>query len=248
MSINPGLSASYFDLADPTRRYSRLGEHDTNKIEEFLPYIDGFMIHNNCENGDYERFDTLLTNIEEKFEKFFKHCAWVSLGGGIHFTAENYPLDKLAKRLKNFREKYQIDLYLEPGEAAITKCATLEVTILDILHNEKNIAIVDSSVEAHMLDLLIYRETAKILPNNGPYEYIICGKSCLAGDVFGHFHFPQPLKIGDRISFQDAAGYTMVKKNWFNGLSMPSIAFKELDETINLQRSFGYEDYKNSLS
>src|SRR5690606_8145460 len=139
--------------------------------------------------------------------------------------------------------RYGVQVYLEPGEAAVTKSTTLEVSVLDTLFNGKHLAVVDSSIEAHMLDLLIYRENARIAPNSGAHPYIICGKSCLAGDVFGEFNFPQELKVGDRISVQDAAGYTMVKKNWFNGVNMPSIAVKELDGEINLVRAFSFDDY-----
>ena len=99
-----------------------------------------------------------------------------------------------------------------------------------------------------MLDLLIYRESAKVRPDAGPHSYMVCGKSCLAGDIFGEFRFPEPLKVGDRISIQDAAGYTMVKKNWFNGVAMPAIAVREPDGSVRLVRSFGYEDYEQSLS
>ena len=116
----------------------------------------------------------------------------------------------------------------EPGEASITNTASLEVTVLDILDNGKKLAIVDSSVEAHMLDLLIYRIAGK-MNTTGPHEYQICGKSCLAGDIYGDFNFPEPLKVGDRLSIADAAGYTMVKKNWFNGVAMPAIAIGETE-------------------
>ncbi len=141
-----------------------------------------------------------------------------------------------------------MQVYLEPGEAAITNTATLEVTVLDTLFNGKNLAIVDSSIEAHMLDLLVYRESAKIAPNEGPHEWMVCGKSCLAGDIFGEFRFPEALKPGDRLSIQDAAGYTMVKKNWFNGVKMPAIAVKELDGSVRLARDFGYDDFVAALS
>lgn len=248
LRLNPGVSSSSFDLADPARPFSRLGEWDKDKIETILPLINGFMIHNNCENGDFQLFDQMLSDIEQKFGSLFHHVDWVSLGGGIHFTGENYPLEQFADRLKRFSDQFGIEIFLEPGEASITKSTTLEVSVLDTLHNGKDLAIVDSSIEAHMLDLLIYREKAKILPNQGPHEIMVCGKSCLAGDIFGTFQFDEKLKIGDQLSIQDAAGYTMVKKNWFNGVNMPAIAIKELDGTIRLQREFGYKDYKDSLS
>jgi len=122
------------------------------------------------------------------------------------------------------------------------------VTVLDTLYNGKNLAVVDSSIEAHMLDLLIYRLNAKMAPNDGEHSYMVCGKSCLAGDIFGEYQFDRPLTIGDRLSFIDAAGYTMVKKNWFNGLKMPSIVVKQLDGSVEVVREFNFDDYLSSLS
>lgn len=248
LRVNPGVSTSEFDLADPARPFSRLGEHDPEQISQVIDQISGFMFHNNCENADFERFDAMLSLIEQRFGYLIRQMDWISLGGGIHFTGEGYPLDRLADRLKRFADVNGVQVYLEPGEAAITKSATLEVTVLDTLHNGKNLAIVDSSIEAHMLDLLIYRTNAKIEPNAGPEEWMICGKSCLAGDIFGEFNFPAPIKAGDRLSIQDAAGYTMVKKNWFNGVKMPAIAVRELDGTERLVRDFTYSDFAAALS
>jgi len=248
LRLNPGISTSGFDLADPARPFSRLGEWDTARIAEVIDRISGFMIHYNCENADFDLFDRQLSDIENRFGNLLGQVQWVSLGGGIHFTGEGYPLDALAARLRAFAERFGVQVYLEPGEAAITKAATLEVTVLDTLDNGKQLAIVDSSIEAHMLDLLIYREPASVLPNAGPHRFMVCGKSCLAGDIFGEFDFPEPLKPGDRLSIQDAAGYTMVKKNWFNGVKMPSIAIRETDGSERLVRSFGYEDFAAALS
>lgn len=248
LRLNPQVSTSSFDLADPARPFSRLGEWDVAKVEAVMDRISGFMIHNNCENEDFDLFDRMLTDIEEKFGTLLSRVEWVSLGGGIHFTGEDYPLDKFCARLKAFSEKFGVQVYLEPGEASITNSTTLEVTVLDTLFNGKNLAIVDSSIEAHMLDLLIYRENAKVLPNTGDHPYMICGKSCLAGDVFGEFDFENEIKVGDRISIQDAAGYTMVKKNWFNGVGMPSIVIRELDGTERVVREFTFDDYVSSLS
>ena len=248
LRLNPQVSSSTFDLADPARPFSRLGEWDVSRVEAVMDRISGFMIHNNCENEDFSLFDRMLGQIEEKFGSLLHRAEWVSLGGGIHFTGDDYPLDAFAERLKEFAGRYGVQVYLEPGEASITKSTTLEVTVLDTLFNGKHLAIVDSSIEAHMLDLLIYRENARIEPNAGPHEVMVCGKSCLAGDVFGTFRFEQELKVGDRISIQDAAGYTMVKKNWFNGVKMPAIAIRELDGSIRLVREFTYADYEQSLS
>lgn len=248
LRLNPGVSSSGFDLADPARPFSRLGEWDAGKVEAVRDRVSGFMIHNNCENADFDLFDRMLGRIEERFGSLLHHAEWVSLGGGIHFTGDNYPLDRFCARLKRFSETFGVQVYLEPGEAAITRSTTLEVTVLDTLFNGKHLAVVDSSIEAHMLDLLIYRESARMKPDRGAHEIMICGKSCLAGDIFGTFRFETPLKVGDRLSIQDAAGYTMVKKNWFNGVPMPAIAIREFDGSVRTVRSFTFEDYERSLS
>ena len=253
LRLNPGVSSSSFDLADPARKHSRLGEWDAARVEAVIDQVTGFMIHNNCENADFALFDRMLMQIEEKFGSLLQRVKWVCLGGGIHFVADGYPLDAFCSRLKAFSEKYGVQIYLEPGEAAITNTTTLEVTVLDTLFNGKELAIVDSSSEAHMLDLLIYHQHANIAPaniqNSGKaHTYMVCGASCLAGDIFGEVSTQQPLKVGDRLSIQNAAGYTMVKKNWFNGVAMPAIAVKELDGTVHVQREFSYTDFAAALS
>jgi carboxynorspermidine decarboxylase len=246
LRLNPRFSTSGFDLADPARPFSRLGEWDLTKLMGVADRISGVMIHYNCENSDFDLFDQQLARIETEFGEFLQRLDWVSLGGGIHFTGEGYPVDRLAARLKAFQARFGVQVFLEPGEAAITNAASLEVTVLDILNNGKDLAVVDSSVEAHMLDLLIYRQPAR-MDVTGDHPYMICGKSCLAGDIFGEFNFPNPLNVGDRISIADAAGYTMVKKNWFNGVKMPSIVIRELDGSMTVAREFGYADYAASL-
>lgn len=248
LRLNPQRSYSHFDLADPARPFSRLGESDAEKIAAHMDDLSGFMLHYNCENSDFAAFDEQLSAIEADYAPLFAQAEWISLGGGLHFTAEHYPLERFADRLKRFAGKYNVQVYLEPGEAAITGAATLETSVLDSFNNGKNIAILDACVEAHMLDLLIYREQAAILPDKGAHEIMLCGKSCLAGDIFGAFRFAEPLQTGDRVSLQNAAGYTMVKKNWFNGVAMPAIAVRELDGTVTIARRFSYEDYRDSLS
>ncbi|MGP5132673.1 carboxynorspermidine decarboxylase [Psychrobacter cibarius] len=270
--LNPKTSNSSFIIADPARPFSRLGEHDKNKIAAVLDDITGVMIHNNCENDSFEAFSASLADIEDRFGDVLAQLEWVSLGGGIHFIAPDYPLEKLADRLKGFSEKYGVQVYLEPGEASIHGAGSLVTTVLDTMHNEKNLAVVDSSIEAHMLDLLIYRESAPIAAVNSDLmniasldidptniapisenaksadNTIIYGRSCLAGDIFGEYALPNNLTIGDTVTFGNAAGYTMVKKNWFNGVNMPAIVIRRLDGSIDVQREFDYQDYKASLS
>lgn len=263
LRLNPKTSNSSFIIADPARPFSRLGEHDKDKISAVLDDISGVMIHNNCENDSFEAFSQSLADIEARFGDVLARLDWVSLGGGIHFIAPDYPLEKLATRLKDFSEKFGVQVYLEPGEASIHGAGSLVTTVLDTMTNEKNLAVVDASIEAHMLDLLIYRESAPIAAINGEKvdinaikkdhqessnNTIIYGRSCLAGDIFGEYQLPKMLNVGDKIAFGNAAGYTMVKKNWFNGVNMPAIVIKRLNGSIDIQRQFDYQDYKASLS
>ena len=248
LRLNPGVSCAGFDLADPARPFSRLGESDPARILAVIDRLDGVMIHNNCENGDFARFDALLGEVERRYGEILQRLEWVSLGGGISFTAPGYALDAFCARLRDFSRKWGVQVYLEPGEATVRHTTTLEVSVLDTGFNGKNLAVVDSSTEAHMLDLLIYRETAPIGGDQGEHVYQICGKTCLAGDIFGEGRFTRPLEVGDRISIGDAGPYTMVKKNWFNGIHMPAIAVRGLDGSVRLVREFTYDDYVSSLS
>lgn len=248
LRVNPGISYSHFDLADPARKYSRLGVISQKDVMLVLDDISGLMFHYNCENDDFENFSDTLDKISMKYEKALNKVEWVSLGGGVYFTKDDYPLDKLCRKLKSFGEKYKVQIYLEPGEAAITESCELVTTVLDIVKNVKTIAIVDASIEAHMLDLLTYRVAGKINAELGENEYIIAGNSCLAGDVFGEYKIRDKLKIGSKIRFANAGGYTMVKKNWFNGLKMPSIVIKRLNGNLEIVKKFLYRDFLDSLS
>ncbi|MDR1400950.1 MAG: carboxynorspermidine decarboxylase [Endomicrobium sp.] len=248
LRVNPGISYSHFDLADPARKYSRLGAISQEDVMSVLDSISGLMFHCNCENDDFESFSDMLDRISRKYEKILSKVEWVSLGGGLYFTKDNYPLDKFCRILKSFSEKYRVQVYLEPGEAAITKSCELVTSVLDIVKNVKTIAIVDASIESHMLDLLTYRIVAKINAEVGGNEYIIAGSSCLAGDVFGKYKIRDELRVGSKVCFVDAAGYTIVKKNWFNGLKMPSIVVKRLNGNIEIVRKFLYKDFLGSLS
>ena len=249
LRINPKISYSHFDLADPARKYSRLGVISKKDILKNINKITGVMFHFNCENDDVNDLEKSFDYIGKKYCDILKRIKWVSFGGGIYFTKKGYNIEKFCKVLKNFSDKYGVQIYLEPGESAITNSAKLVTTVLDIVKNEKNIAIIDSSIEAHMLDLLTYHTSAKMeYDKKNKYEYIIAGRSCLAGDVFGTYKFKRPLKIGDNIVLFDVAGYTMVKKNWFNGLPMPSIVVKRLNGKIELIKQFTYKDFKDSLS
>lgn len=248
--FNPGISYANQDLANPARKFSRLGVSVDKLSHQALKGVEGCMFHMNCENSDFVAYEKIVNHISQHFGEYLDNLHWVSLGGGVAFTSEDYPLEQFAQLLKTFSEKHGVQVYLEPGEAVITKTTDLAVTVIDIVENEMQTAIVDSATEAHRLDTLIYNEpgTIREADPQGEFEYVIGSCSCLAGDVFCVARFNQPLKVGDRLHVMDSGGYTMVKLNWFNGLKMPSIYCRRTNGDITKLNEFGYQDFKDSLS
>ena len=246
--VNPGISHSAFDLADPARRYSRLGFVDVDEVRAVAPRVRGLMFHFNCENGDFDDFAAAVGQIAERYGDVLERMAWVTLGGGIEFTSPGYPVERLCELLHGLGERFGVQVYLEPGEACVASSAELVTTVLDVVHNELDVAIVDASVEAHLPDHLIYATSPPLVaPPAGARRTVIAGRTCLAGDVFGEYRLAATPAIGDEVRFGNAAGYTMVKTSWFNGLAMPSIAVRRLDGTVEVVRHFCYEDFRSSL-
>jgi carboxynorspermidine decarboxylase len=218
----------------------------------------------NSKNASLPDLSRILDHIGREYGALLRKMQWVSLGGGIAFTDEGYPLDEFCDRLKAFAGEYGVQLYLEPGDASVTMAGYLVTQVQDILEHDGSIAIINAAVETHMLDNLIYREDATIVqpkgvqpkgvppkgvpPKGGASRYTVAGNTCLAGDVWGTYDFPDKLAVGDFVIFDNAARYTMVKMNWFNGVQMPSIVVRRLDGRIELVREFAYDDFRSSLS
>jgi len=177
---------------------------------------------------------------------------WVNFGGGHHITKNDYDLDGLIDIINKFKEKYKVDVYLEPGEAIGWETGVLVSEVLDIVNNGMEIAIVDVSTEAHMPDTIIMPYRAEIRDADKPsvkkFNYRIAGNSCIAGDVMGDYSFNSKLKIGDKIIFEDQIHYTMVKATTFNGVKLPSIVVIKEDNSVEIIKEFGYDDFKNRLS
>jgi carboxynorspermidine decarboxylase len=177
---------------------------------------------------------------------------WINFGGGHHISREDYQVDQLIRLVKDFAARYQVQVYLEPGEAVAIRSGVLVTEVLDTPWNGMNQAILDTSATCHMPDVMEMPYRPDILgagaPNKYPHVYRLGGMTCLAGDVIGDFSFPEPLQIGQRLVFDDMAHYTMVKTTTFNGIRLPSIALWD-SRTNNLQllRTFGYQDFKNRL-
>jgi carboxynorspermidine decarboxylase len=249
--VNPEHSEVRVPIYDPCGLSSRLGVTRANFREADLDGISGLHFHTLCElNAD--SLARTLPVFEEKFGEFLKGMQWVNFGGGHHITREDYNIDLLCDLIIDFKKRYGLEVYLEPGEAIALNTGILAATVLDIIHNKMDIAILDTSAAAHMPDILEMPYRPEIAeagkPDEHPYTYRLGGMTCLAGDVIGDYSFPQRLKVGSKLVFMDMAHYTMVKNNTFNGVRLPSIAVREAQGNIRIVREFGYEDYRNRLS
>lgn len=251
LRINPEQSSSPKDIYNPCGLYSRLGTTLVNFDERVLDAIDGLNFHALCEQ-DVDALEDVLQAFEAKFSKYFKGLKYINFGGGHHITKEGYNVDKLIRIIKEFRAKYDVDVYLEPGEAVGWQTGVLVSTVLDIVHNGMDIAILDTSAEAHMPDTLAmpYRAMVRGSGEAGekPYTYRFGGNTCLAGDIMGDYSFDEPLQAGDRVIFEDQIHYTFVKNTTFNGIKLPSLVILREDKTLELIKEFGYQEYKNRLS
>lgn len=251
LRINPEFSASPKEIYNPCGIYSRLGTTLANFDEEVLKHIDGLNFHALCEQGADE-LEEVLKAFESKFAKYFKNLKYVNFGGGHHITKEGYDVDKLIKLIKTFKEKYDVDVYLEPGEAVGWQTGVLVSSVLDIVDNGMKIAILDTSAEAHMPDTLAMPYRAEVQgaseANEKKYTYRLAGNTCLAGDIMGDYSFDETLKIGDKVIFLDQIHYTFVKSTTFNGIKLPSLAILNKENKLNIIKNFGYTNYKNRLS
>lgn len=248
--INPEYSEIATDMYNPCFTNSRLGTVLSQFDESKLDGVDGLHFHAMCEQNS-DTLKRILDVVEEKFGKYLHQVKWVNFGGGHHITRDDYDIDTLVESIIHIRDKYNVKVYLEPGEAVALNSGFLVSSVMDILTNGMDLAIIDASAACHMPDVLEMPYHPEIIgaKNSGeyPYTYRLGGNTCLAGDVIGDYSFEKPLKIGDKLVFTDMAHYTMVKNNTFNGLNLPSIAIID-NGKLKMIRQFGYQDYKNRLS
>ncbi len=252
LRVNPECSTQEGHVIyDPCAPGSRLGTTLEAFEEELVPLLDGIHMHTLCEQNS-DDLEKTVEALEDKFGKWLPQMKWLNLGGGHHITRADYDRERLVRIIRRLREKYQLEVYLEPGEAVVLNAGDLVASVMEIVHNNMEIAILDTSAACHMPDVLEmpYRPPVQKSGNPGEkqYTYRFAGPTCLAGDVIGDYSFEKPLTEGSRVVFEDMALYTMVKTNTFNGMALPSIVFRDQEGEEHLVRTFGYEDFKNRLS
>lgn len=261
LRMNPQYSTQSHGIYDPCGKGSRLGVtkqqlllRQTEDIIFGKEGIEGLHFHTLCE----QNVDDLITTFqafEERFAEQLHQVSWLNMGGGHHITREDYGREKLIELIRKIREKYKVEVYLEPGEAIALNAGYLVTEVMDIVENDMKILILDASAACHMPDVLEmpYRPPLQggYKAGEKPYTYRLSSMTCLAGDVIGDYSFEKEIKVGDRLVFEDMAIYTMVKNNTFNGIPLPSIALftwdKESGRQVKLVKQFGYEEFKRRL-
>lgn len=258
LRCNLEFSLAPKELYNPCGRFSRLGIRAKDLEKADLSGLSGLHFHALCEEGAAS-LELVLKEFEAKFKPFITKMKWINFGGGHHITKQGYDTQKLIDLCKKFSDTYGVQVYLEPGEAVGWEVGTLVASVIDIVKNEKNIVILDTSSEAHMPDTIIMPYTselanARVLATrngqqlselkNNEFAYLLAGNTCLAGDVMGEYAFKQTLNRGDKVVFLDQAHYSIVKNTTFNGVKLPNLIFLNAKGELELVRKFNYEEYK----
>lgn len=246
--INPEFSTGEHGIYDPCSEFSRLGAVRSS-FKDFPEGLEGLHFHTLCEQNSDDLAKT-ADAVAKKFGEFLPKIKWLNMGGGHHITRPDYDIDLLIETVRYFRDLYGVQVYLEPGEAIALNAGWLAATVLDVVQNGMEIAILDASAACHMPDVLEMPYRPEIEGAGKPHEksftYRLGGNTCLAGDIIGDYSFDKPLKAGDKLFFKDMAIYSMVKNNTFNGMALPDICIWD-GENLKTIKSFGYEDFKGRL-
>lgn len=251
--VNPQFSTQVEEHAiyDPSAPCSRLGTTLSNFDERIVPFLDGIHFHTLCQQNS-DDLEATVEVFEQKFGKYLYGLKWINFGGGHHITRKDYDVDRLIRIVNRIQDTYGVTVYLEPGEAVALNAGFLVATVIDINHNDMDLAILDTSASTHMPDVLEMPYRPYVIgsyePNIKKHTYRFGGPTCLAGDIIGDYSFEKPLQIGDRVVFTDMAIYSMVKTNTFNGMPLPAITAIDKNGKLHSVKEFGYSDFKERLS
>jgi carboxynorspermidine decarboxylase len=251
LRVNPEHSEGEVALYDPAAPFSRLGI-PRSQFRGSLAGISGLHFHTLCEQ-DFPPLARTVAAFEAKFGEFIPGLEWINFGGGHHITRPDYQVDDLVRLLREFQTRHRVQVYLEPGEAIALDAGVLVAEVLDLPWNGMPLAILDTSATCHMPDVIEAPYRPRLIgagePGAHPHTYRLGGQTCLAGDVIGDYSFPDALRVGQRLMFEDMAIYTMVKTTTFNGIRLPSIAIWNSEtDALRVVREFGYEDFRTRLS
>lgn len=249
--VNPEHSEVETPLYDPCRPGSRLGVPFSEFAGKDLTGLSGLHFHTLCEL-DSDALERTVAAFEQRWASVIPNLQWVNFGGGHHITRPGYDVERLIRIVRDFKSRYGVEVYLEPGEAVALNSGVLVASVLDVIHNQDSIALLDISATSHMPDVLEMPYRPKVLgagePGEKTHTYVLGGVTCLAGDVIGKYSFDAPLRVGDKLVFCDMAIYTMVKTTMFNGVRHPDIVVRRGPGQCELVRRFTYGDFRDRLS
>lgn len=251
LRINPEISTQEgHEIYDPCAKGSRLGTTLANFDENLAEGLEGLHFHTLCQQNSDDLAKTLV-EVERKFGKYLHKMKWLNFGGGHHITREDYDVELLVSEINRIKNTYNVEVYVEPGEAVALNAGFLVSEVLELIQNDINIAILDTSAACHMPDVLEMPYRPMIIgsgePNEKEYTYRFGGPTCLAGDIIGEYSFDKSLKVGDKLVFTDMSIYSMVKNNTFNGMPLPSIVACDLNNNLKIVKQFDYSDFKCRL-
>ncbi|MBI4683123.1 MAG: 2Fe-2S ferredoxin, partial [Nitrospirae bacterium] len=250
LRVNTQLPFVKDNRYNPCRKHSKLGvpldklASISNNGNTTLRGLKGILFHTNCESTSFNHLLKTVKHLDAHIPRLLKQIEWVNMGGGYMFD-ESRSLDKFTEAVTFLKDKYNVEVFIEPGKGIVGKAGHLVSSVVDIFDSDgKNIAVLDTTVN-HMPEVFEYQFKPDIMQEseNGKYKYILAGSTCLAGDLFGEYSFDEPLELGSRIVFENMGAYTLVKANMFNGINLPSIYVYTKDGKLELVKKFGYEDF-----
>ncbi len=252
LRVNPGYSNATLggDLYDPCAPMSRFGEVPEKLAEIDWSGVDIFHVHALCESLA-DGSVGLIEHVAEKFAPALKQVSAVNFGGGHFLNAAGYEIDRLIAAMKAFRERFDVDVILEPGGGLVVNTGELHASIIDLHWNDGDIALLDASASTHMPDVLEAPYRPEIVGAGAAGErahtYRLAGRTCMTGDIIGDYSFDAPLKPGDRIIFRDQMHYSFVKTNTFNGNPLANLAICHEDGHVEQLSDFGYDAFRSRL-
>lgn len=256
LRINPECSTQEgHEIYDPCAEGSRLGttrlQWDNEMTEELISLLDGLHFHTLCEQ-DSDALEVTLRAVDKKFGDILLKMKWLNMGGGHHITRPKYDISKLEQCILNAKRKWNLEIYLEPGEACALNAGYLASRVLDIVQNgDVRIAILDTSAACHMPDVIEMPYTPPLYnakeASVNKYSYRLAGPTCLSGDIIGDYSFAGELNEGDILLFGDMAIYSTCKNNTFNGMPLPNIWRRTQSGELIRLTDFGYNDFKMRL-
>jgi carboxynorspermidine decarboxylase len=245
LRVNPKLSFAKDTRFDPCRQFSKLGV-DLNEVAalDYLNIIKGLHFHTVYSETDSKPLLQTLNKLQRLMGNKLARLSWLNLGGG-YLSDQVYDNPLLIDKMINMKNEFNLDIFIEPGNAIVGNAGYLIATVIDCFNSDgKAIAIMDTSVN-HLPQVFEYQIQPELNEHseNGQYTVLLAGNTCLAGDIFGEYRFHQPVSAGDKVVFKGVGAYSLVKANRFNGYNLPDVYLAD-NVKLSKIKQYSYQDYR----